>query len=63
MRVLSIYFLMCSVLLSCIPKNIEVQEPIRIEEGERKAIKKASYVFNKIDGDALGVREYTLKNG
>ena len=51
------------VLFSCIPKNTEIQNPIRVEEGERQISKYAIYPFKKLKGDPLGVREYTLKNG
>ncbi len=51
------------VIASCIPKNIEIQNPIRVEQGERQIPKYSIYPFKKLKGDPLGVREYTLKNG
>ena len=48
---------------ACVPKNLEVLKPIRVEEGERKISESKIDSFKKLEGDALGVREYTLKNG
>ena len=57
-------FISVAVLFfACVPKDIEIQKPIRIENGERKVKEYNMYSFKSVDDDALGVREYTLKNG
>lgn len=56
-------FIVVLVLIGCIPKNLETQKPIRVEEGIRVL---PSYDFNSfstVKNDPLKVREYTLKNG
>ena len=62
MRLLKLFLII--ITSSCIPKNIETQNPIRVEEGERKLTENNNiYSFKKVDGDPLKVREYKLKNG
>ncbi len=51
------------VTASCVPKNLEVQKPLRVEEGERKLPEYSAYSFKTVENDPLSVREYTLKNG
>ena len=56
----------CAVItavVSCIPKNLEVQKPIRVEEGERQKPDYQVYASKSVEGDPLNVKEYTLKNG
>ena len=56
-------FIVLLGLVGCIPKNLETQKPIRVEEGKRVL---PSYDFNSfstVENDPLKVREYTLKNG
>jgi len=48
---------------SCVPKNLDVQQAIRVEKGERKLPKYSRYSYRAIEGDPLQVREYCLKNG
>lgn len=50
-------------VLSCGTKNLEVKNPIRIEEGPRVEKLNIPRSFKVVDGDPLKVREYTLKNG
>lgn len=58
-----IYCFTVITVFSCVPKNLEVQQPIKIEEGERKLPKYNTYLAKVIEGDPLKVKEYTLKNG
>lgn len=62
MRILK-WCLAVLVAVSCVPKNLEVQQPIRVEKGERKLPQYSSYSYRTTEGDPLQVREYTLKNG
>lgn len=57
------WFLATVVVASCVPKNLEVQNPIRVEEGERKLPEYNQYSFQTVENDPMNVREYTLKNG
>lgn len=50
-------------ILSCGTKNLEVRNPIRIEEGPRVEKPNITRSFRTVEGDPLKVREYTLKNG
>jgi len=50
-------------ILSCGTKNLEVRNPIRIEEGPRVEKPNIPRLFRTVEGDPLKVREYTLKNG
>lgn len=62
MRLL-IWCLAVVTAVSCVPKNLEVQNPIKVEEGERKLPDYNVYIAKSIEGDPLKVKEYTLKNG
>ena len=62
MRLLS-WCLAAIIVASCVPKKLEVQNPIRVEKGERKAPEYNVYSFQTVENDPMNVREYTLKNG
>ena len=56
-------FLTVVVLSACISKSYNVQNPIRVEEGDRDPLKYKVFNPKITEGDPLNVREYTLKNG
>lgn len=51
------------IILGCGTKNLQVQHPIRIEEGERVEKVTIPVQYQTVENDPLKVREYTLKNG
>ncbi|MFL2582108.1 MAG: M16 family metallopeptidase [Flavobacteriales bacterium] len=56
-------FLVIVFLSACVAKKFDVQNPIRVEEGERDPLKYRVFNPKVVDGDPLKVKEYTLKNG
>ena len=56
-------FIVLSLLIGCIPKNLETQKPIRVEEGIRVLPSYDLNSFSTVENDPLKVRAYTLKNG
>ena len=56
-------FFAIALLSACVTKNVDVQNPIRVEEGERNPIKYRVFHSKMVKGDPLKVREYTLENG
>jgi len=55
-------FIVLSLLIGCIPKNLETQKPIRVEEGIRVLPSYDLNSFSTVENDPLKVRAYTLKN-
>ncbi len=56
-------FFVIALLSACVTKNIDGQNPIRVEEGERNPIKYRVFHSKMVKGDPFKVREYALENG
>ena len=52
-----------TLLFACVTENIDVQNPIRVEKGERNPVKYRVFSPKVVEGDPLKVREYALENG